>query len=81
MQFVTPTEVQVRPPGADVTVYCVTSVPPLLAGGDQLTLAEANANFATAPVGGFGRTFGMTELEKEDQALVPSEFMALTWNL
>ena len=80
-QFVVPTAVQVRPLGLDVTVYCVISVPPLLAGGVQVTRAEAGPYFATALVGGFGRTFGTTEPEKEDQGLRPSELMALTWNL
>jgi hypothetical protein len=48
--------VAVIPPGLDVTVYPVTTLPPLLVGATNATLAEAFPAVATTAVGAPGTT-------------------------
>jgi hypothetical protein len=73
--------VPIKLPGLDVTVYPVTTLPPLLVGATNATLAEALPAVATTAVGGPGTVFGtagVTELDATEATELPTAFVATT---
>ena len=67
-----------------VTVKPVFALPPLSAGGDQLTVAEASPAVAVPMIGALGTVstaVGVTLLENAEAAPVPTPLIALTLNL
>jgi hypothetical protein len=76
-------EAHVNDPGVDVTVYVVIADPPILAGGDHDTLADAASGEATTFIGapGTAPAVGVTPVDAVDAALVPTEFVAVAVNV
>jgi len=68
-------------PELDRTVYDVIALPPLDAGGDHDTVADALPAVAETPVGGSGVAIGTTAFDAVDGGLVPTLFVALTVNV
>jgi hypothetical protein len=71
----------VTPPGLDVTVYPVITLPPLFVGATNATLAEAFPAVATTPVGAPGTIIvavGVTAVEAAEAAELPTELVATT---
>ena len=68
-------------PVFDCTVYDVIALPPVEAGGDQLTVADALPAVAETPVGGSGAVIGVTAFDAADGGLVPAAFVAVTVNV
>jgi hypothetical protein len=68
----------VAPPGDAVTVYPVIVPPPLFVGAVHETLAELLCAAAETPVGAPGTVAGVTELDGDDTALLPTELVAPT---
>ena len=54
------------------------ALPPLLAGGVNVTLACVLPAVAVAPVGAPGRVAGVTLFDGRDAALEPTAFVAIT---
>ena len=76
--------VPIKLPGLDVTVYPVTTLPPLLIGATNATLAEALPAVATTAVGGPGTVFGTTGVTAVDAAEAtefPIALVATTLNI
>jgi hypothetical protein len=59
-------------------VYDVIGLPPLLAGADQVTLADALPRVADPMVGAPGTVAGVTVFEAADSALAPTLLVAWT---
>ena len=71
-------EVQVKPPGEEVTVYKVMGDPPLELGAVQVTFAEvAEATTALTLVGAPGAAAGVIELEGGEAGEVPIALVAV----
>jgi hypothetical protein len=73
--------VPIKLPGLDVTVYPVTTLPPLLVGATNATLAEAFPAVATTAVGGPGTVFGtagVTAVDATEATELPTAFVATT---
>jgi hypothetical protein len=73
--------VPIKLPGLDVTVYPVTTLPPLLIGATNATLAEALPAVATTAVGGPGTVFGtagVTAVDATEATELPTALVATT---
>jgi hypothetical protein len=70
--------VPVSPPGVEVTVYPVIADPPVDPGAVNVTEACAFPEVAVPTVGAPGTVAAVTEFEVEEDALVPSAFVAVT---
>lgn len=68
-------------PPEEVTVYPVMVEPPLDAGAEKLTLAEAFPAVALPMVGAPGTVDGVMEFDALEAALVPTPFVAVTVNV
>ena len=69
------------PPGDAVTVYPVTTEPPLLTGADHDTAAEAFSAEPVTAVGAPGTVRGVTAALATDAAEAPAELAAVTVNV
>jgi hypothetical protein len=81
---VAPVVVAVRPPGAAVTVYPVTTEPPSLAGAVHDTAAFEFPAVAVTPTGGDGAVVdgdGVTAVLANDAGDVPTALVAVTVNV
>ncbi len=76
-----PAVVAVKPPGEDVTVYCVIDAPPLDAGAVHETVASALPLAAYTPIGAPGTVAGITALDAPDADPVPALLVAVTVNV
>ena len=70
--------VAVWPPGVAVTVYPVIAEPPVDAGAFQVTVACAFPAVAETLVGAPGTVAGVTALEADDAAPLPTLLVATT---
>ena len=73
--------IAVMPPGLDVTVYPVITLPPVLDGATKATLAEAFPAVATTLVGAPGTVAGVTADDAAEAAELPTAFVATTVNV
>ena len=71
----------VKLPGVDVAVYTVIALPPFDAGTVKVTVAVVLPAVAATPVGAPGRVAGVTLLDANDAAPVPTELVAVTVNV
>jgi hypothetical protein len=76
-----PAALAATPPGDDVTVKSVTTLPPVDKGDAQLTIAEAVPAVAVTAVGAPGGPIGVTLLEGADDSPVPDALVAVTVNV
>ena len=73
--------VAVWPPGLAVIVYPVIVEPPVDAGAFQVTVACVLPAVAETLVGAPGTVVGVTALDAEEAALLPTEVVAVTVNV
>ena len=74
--------IAVMPPGLDVTVYPVITLPPVLDGATKATLAEAFPAVATTLVGASAAVAaGVTADDAAEAAELPTAFVATTVNV
>jgi hypothetical protein len=78
---VAPVVVIVRPPGAAVTVYPVTTEPPSPVGAVHDTTAAALPAVAVTPAGAPGTVLGVTPAEAADAGEGPAALVAVTVNV
>ena len=76
-----PTEVPVRPPGVEVTVYPVIAEPPLSVGAVHVTVACVFPDVAPTAVGATGTIEGITAAEAAEATEVPRILVAVTVNV
>jgi hypothetical protein len=69
-------DVQVRPPGAEVTVYPVITAPPVLDGTDQETSTDPSPDDALTPEGAPGTVDGTISVEDSDASPIPAAVFA-----
>ena len=76
-----PTEVPVRPPGVDVTVYPVIAEPPVSVGAVQVIVASAFPAVAPTAVGAADTIAGTTVDEGAEATEAPRMLDAVTLNI
>ena len=76
-----PTEVAVKEPGEDVTVYPVIAEPPLSVGAVHVIVAFVLPPVATTEVGAPDTVAGVTGLDAVDAVESPTPLVAMTVNV
>jgi hypothetical protein len=65
-------------PGLEVTVYPVITLPPVVPGAENETLADDTPAVAITPVGEPGTVAGVTDAEATEATELPTAFVATT---